>query len=213
MRIAKGFNLLAPFYTLLTRLIFGKSLEHSQKHFLNSIKPDDRILILGGGSGTLLKDLLELQPTVTVDYIDISIKMIELARKKNGNPLNVTFIVGTEQSIPSITYTVVITNFYLDLFSGNSLKTIIPLIKSHLADNGQWLVTDFVSKKSWHKMMLWMMYRFFRITTGIEAKTLPGWENQLRENGLKESEFKNFFGGFIKSIRLIPPLSSLGCAE
>lgn len=198
-RIAKGFDRLAPVYTRLSRIVFGKPLERSQNHFLNSIKANDRILILGGGSGELLKSLLKQQPNIPIDYIDISEKMIQLAREKTQSPSNVNFIVGTEQDIPNQTHTVVITNFYLDLFSDATLKTVIEKIKITLQPDAHWLVTDFVNEKWWHQMMLGLMYLFFRITTHIEATRLPHWTQHLMNHGAKEIDSKRFYGGFIES--------------
>jgi ubiquinone/menaquinone biosynthesis C-methylase UbiE len=202
-RIAKGFDFLAPVYQTLTDSIFGKKLELSQLQFISCIKADDQVLVLGGGSGNLLKSLLHHQPRVIVDYIDISEKMIQLAREKTQNPSTVNFIAGTEQNIPDRKYTVVITNFYLDLFSDTALQSVIQKIKTHLTPDAQWLATDFVSDKSWHKILLRIMYRFFRIATGIEARSLPQWEKHIVQAGLTENQSKFFFGRFIKSCRYV----------
>lgn len=198
-RIAIGFNRLARVYSTLAGIVFGKTLLHAQEYFLPAVKAGDHILIVGGGSGDLLRSLLKQQTQIRVDYIDISEKMIQLAREKTKNPLIVNFIVGTELDIPNRAYSVVITNFYLDLFSDHTLQHVVRKIKTHLSFDGQWLVTDFVSNKNWHKTMLWMMYRFFRIVAGIEARTLPDWDRQLKQAGLAEVDLKIFFNGFIKS--------------
>ena len=115
-KVATGFDRLAPVYKVLARIIFGKTLQHAQEYLLTSVKSGDHILILRGGSVEVLKSLLSQQPHVAVDYIDISSKMIQLARKQTKSASNVNFIIGTEQNIPGRTYTIVITNFYLDLF-------------------------------------------------------------------------------------------------
>lgn len=200
-RIATGFDRLASAYSSLSKVVFGVAPEQAQQHFITSVNAGDCILILGGGSGDFLKSLLKHQAEITVDYIDISQKMIRLAREKTHNPSNVNFIAGTEQVIPNRKYTVIITNFYLDLFSDNTLQNIVQKIKTHLTPGARWLATDFVSKKGWHKIMLWMMYRFFRIAVGIEAKSLPRWEEQVERAGLAKGDSKVFFGGFIKSCR------------
>lgn len=199
MKIATGFNRLAPFYTLLTRLAFGKTLQRAQEHFLSSIHPGDHVLILGGGSGELLKSLLKQQPRITVDYIDISSKMIQLARKKTHNAPNVNFIIGTEQHLPDRTYSVVITNFYLDLFPDDTLDHVIKKIKTHLRPGGQWLAADFVEEKGWHKVMVSCMYLFFKTIARIEASRLPDWQSTLKKAGMQEISSKKFYRGFIKS--------------
>lgn len=179
--------------------MFGKTLDHAQKFPLDFIEPDVSVLILGGGSGELLNTLLQKHPTVSVDYIDLSPNMIELAKRKTGNPLSVNFITGTEQNIPSRTYTVVITNFYLDLFSDKRLNEVIDIIKPRLSDNVIWLATDFISEKTWHRIFLKVMYVFFKIITRIEAGSLPDWQSALSHAGFREVKSKNFYGGFIKS--------------
>ena len=203
-RIATGFDRLAPVYQCLSEIVFGKSLAQAQQHNLNFIKSGDRVLILGGGSGVFLKSLLDQPAQITVDYIDLSGRMIQMACDKTKNPKNVNFIIGTEHNIPQQSYTIVITHFYLDLFSNNTLPDVIREIKTHITQETQWLVTDFVSEKWWHKIMIWIMYRFFRILTGIEARTLPHWEYSLAHANLLPDKSKKFFGGFIKSVRWIP---------
>lgn len=198
-RTERGFDFLASRYTSLTRLVFGKTLDHAQKFPLDFIEPGVSILILGGGSGQLLSTLLQKHPAVSVDYIDLSPKMIELAKGKTGNPSSVNFITGTEQNIPSHAYTVVITNFYLDLFSDKKLNEVIDIIKPRLADNVIWLATDFISEKTWHRIFLKVMYVFFKIVTRIEAGSLPDWQSALSHAGFREVKSKNFYGGFIKS--------------
>ena len=197
--ISTGYNRLAPVYTFLTKIVFGRSIQTSQLHFLSHLQPDHRLLILGGGSGDLLKAILEKQPKLIIDYIDISSKMIKLARQKIPAAATVNFIEGTEQNIPDTTYDAVITNFYLDLFPDAALSQVIATIKKSLPTNAKWLVTDFVNEKIWHRIMLWIMYRFFRITTGIEASRLPHWESALLKSGIQEVESAKYYGRFIKS--------------
>lgn len=198
-RIAAGFNRLAPFYTIISTLVFGKKLKQAERHFLAILKPNDRVLILGGGSGNFLQALLQRQPDVIIDYIDISSRMIALAKKKTRHPSNVNFIIGTEENIPTQKYSSVITNFYLDLFSDKTLQHIVQKIKIHVQPDAQWLATDFISQKRWHKILLWIMYRFFRVTTGIEASRLPDWQSTLQKAGMQEIRSKKFYCGFIKS--------------
>jgi tRNA (cmo5U34)-methyltransferase len=196
-RTSTGFDLLAPAYTFLIRKVFGKTLERAQCHFLHYLKPDDHILMLGGGDGTFLKVLLATHPNLRIDYIDISPRMIALAKQKTPTSSTVNFIVGTEENIPNTPYSVVITNFYLDLFSDKTLKTIIEKIKSCMQPKAYWFATDFVHEKWWHGLMLWLMYRFFRITTGIEAKRLPKWQHHLTDTHEKEIVAEKFYHGFV----------------
>lgn len=198
-RTAKGFNLLAPVYSGLSKLIFGKSIERAQLHFLDCIDSTHHVLFLGGGSGEVLHALVRKYPAVKIDYIDLSPNMIELAKRKTGSSSSVNFITGTEQNIPDRDYSVVITNFYLDLFSNERLNEVIDIIKPRLADNVTWLATDFISEKAWHRIFLKIMYVFFKIVTGIQANSLPDWQSALSNAGFREFTSRKFYGGFIKS--------------
>jgi ubiquinone/menaquinone biosynthesis C-methylase UbiE len=128
-RISKGFDRLAPVYTLLTKIVFGGRVQRAQLHFLTQITRNDHVLILGGGSGDLLKALLEKNPGLIVDYIDISPRMLNLARKKINKTSNVNFIECTERNIPETAYSLAITNFYLDLFTDSTVAPVITTIK------------------------------------------------------------------------------------
>ncbi len=198
--IAKGFNTLAPVYSRLVRVIFGNSLQQAQLHFVSHIHPTDRVLILGGGDGTFLKALLARYPELHVDYIDLSPRMIALAKQKVLPTANVTFITGSENDIPGTTYSVVITHFYLDLFSETTLPTVIEKINAKLRPGARWLAADFVNETWWHDLMLWVMYRFFRLTTGIEAKRLPNWQRWLTTAAGKKMIHKKFYRGFVTTM-------------
>jgi tRNA (cmo5U34)-methyltransferase len=198
-RISTGFDRLAPIYTVLTKIVFGGRVQRAQLHFLTQITRNDHVLILGGGSGDLLKALLEKHSGLIVDYIDISPKMLGLARKKVNKTSNVNFIEGTERNIPETAYSLVITNFYLDLFTDSIVAQVITTIKKSLRPDAKWLATDFVNESAWQRIMLWVMYRFFRMTTGIEATRLPNWTSVLTKSGMQELDSAKFYKGFIKS--------------
>jgi ubiquinone/menaquinone biosynthesis C-methylase UbiE len=128
--------------------------------------------------------------------------MLEKSKKRieERDQNRVRFILGTESNIDStIKFDAVITNFFLDLFS-DSLQQVIQKIKISLGREAVWIVTDFVDRgKFWHRLMLSVMYRFFRVTTGIEATRLPDYEKQLLGSAIKKSKEKFFFGSFINS--------------
>ena len=49
------FDLVAPFYDALSRLVFGDQIVKSQTHFLHQVQKDDQVLILGGGTGQIFE--------------------------------------------------------------------------------------------------------------------------------------------------------------
>lgn len=201
----KGFDLLAPVYDRFASLVYGSAIREAPLVFLKAIPSTGHVLILGGGTGWLLTELLEMHPQCNVWYVEASAKMLEQARQKlsEQQKSHVKFIHGTEDSIPrEIQFHAVITAFFLDLFSPASLRRVIKKIDTSLAPKSVWLVSDFIARKVWwQRLLLKMMYAFFRWCCGIEAKQLPPWEQCMTAQGWQVEEEQLFFRGFIKSVR------------
>ena len=195
---SKGFDKLAGVYDMLTIFVFGKSMRNAQRHHLLHIKEHVTILILGGGTGWLLDDILRNKANCEVWFLDISKEMIALAKKRNTGNNRIHFIQATEEAIPrEIMFDVIITNFYLDLFSG-SLPAVLKRILHQFSESGKWIVVDFVNEdRWWQQAMLRAMYLFFRMMCSIEAKALPSWREHMMRLGLILKDHQKFFCGFI----------------
>lgn len=197
------FNWLARHYDQLATMVFGKSLHQAQITYIEQIPHDANVLILGGGTGKILKELLRINSAGRIWYIEASSTMIELA-KRNTSELNrqqILFIHGKEDSIPlEIKFDIVITDFFLDLFSQHSLDALIEKVNYSLAPGALWLACDFIDYgKWWQKGALRMMYLFFRFCCGIESNKLPPWEFQLRQSGLQLIRSRFFVSHFVKT--------------
>ena len=199
-----GFNAIARQYDFLKQLVFGKAIYQSQISFLTSIPNGCKILVIGGGSGEILPVLAESCPEAEIWFIDASSEMLRIAgrRLSDTSPAKVRFIHGTEQDLPdNILFNVVITNFFLDLFSDAKVRGLCTLISSKLSADGMWLVSDFVDgKKIWQRFLLWTMYRFFALACHVEARRLPAWSDHIQWAGMEEISSRLFFGGFIRSV-------------
>ncbi len=198
-RVSSGFDFLTPHYDFLARFVIGRDIVNAQLHFLKSFTAGNHILILGGGSGWILKPLYAACPDLRIDYIELSPKMLQSAKSNSENNGQINFIQGTENDIPNRLYDGVITNFYLDMFDAKSINAVINKIRKSMTLTALWVVTDFVCENSWHKMMLWLMYRFFRVVARIEATRLPDWQSEMIHAGLTPSATKKFKNGFINS--------------
>lgn len=198
--LASGFDRLAPGYDVLASVIIGKGIQHSQLHFLNRLTSCNKLLILGGGTGWILPSILKVNPTLRIDYIDVSPKMIAFSKGRVAQNSQIRFIISTEEGIPDFDYDCVITNFYLDLFNDEKLRRILARIKMSLQPGACWIVTDFVNEKAWHTWTLRLMYGFFQFTTGLKTQKLPSWEPALQSAGGTQLVTEKFSRGFIKSI-------------
>ena len=77
------FNWIAPYYDTLTCLVFGNTIWKAQTGYLNYVPPHATVLVLGGGSGKWLRDLLQRNETCQICFVEASSKMVELAKKNN----------------------------------------------------------------------------------------------------------------------------------
>jgi tRNA (cmo5U34)-methyltransferase len=202
--VVNDFNRIASVYDALASLVFGKSLIKAQHFFLDMIPAEATVLILGGGSGELLQTLLQQKPRCRVVYVDAAEKMIALARRRVKDSSRVTFLCGTEETpLPVEVVTVIITNFYVDLFTPVSLRRIVTRLQAVLAPNGMWLVTDFVTPAGvWQRLLLATMYRFFKMVSNVEASHISDWPEIMRAAGLSAQVEKMFYSGMIKSVVL-----------
>src|SRR5450631_1026229 len=94
---------IAPWYELLERLAFGRSLEKCRCRFLPDICGARRILALGDGDGRALVALLKASAGAQVDYIDLSVGMLKIAKKRvaqAGVAGQVTFLHGDALTCP-----------------------------------------------------------------------------------------------------------------
>ncbi|MFZ6009654.1 MAG: class I SAM-dependent methyltransferase [Bacteroidota bacterium] len=196
------FNSIAPYYDKLAGAIFGRSIQRAQLHFLSEIPDGSTILILGGGTGWILRELFQRKPASKVTYIEASSAMIGQSKMQAQQfSRSIHFIHGTERSLrPDQKFHAVITNFYLDLFSETILRKVVQQVRSQLKQGGFWLVSDFVNdRKWWHRLLLWIMYRFFNSIARVEARVLPDWQSILKHHQLREEKTQVFYSGFIRS--------------
>ena len=176
-------------------------LINAQQYLLNAIPASARILIAGGGTGWILEELTKIHPSgLTIDYIDASQKMISLAKKRNAGNNQVTFITAPVQDISygPKGYDVVLTPFLFDNFTDSTLQKIFPIIDQRLSREGIWLYCDFEDTGIFQqKVLLKIMYIFFRLCCGIEASQLPDIASCFSKYQYKITGQKTYRKGFV----------------
>lgn len=189
-----GFDLLAPYYDRLVKIIFGDRLHDATAEHLDFLKPDDKVLILGGGTGRILTSLPPLQKPVL--YIDTSAQMISQAKKRKTQ---CEVVFSAEEKYFHERIDAIILPFFLDMFDISTGKAYLNTIQKNLADSGKILFTDFATpQRQYHKLLLWLMYRFFRVLCGIEAKALPNYD-LIFQKDLKIVYRKKYMDGFLET--------------
>lgn len=203
-----GFDFVASFYDPLARLVYGRALQRAQEAALEAGLPggSPRVLIIGGGTGWVLGQVLRRQPKARVVYVEASARMLARseawARRHLPQHLSqIEFRLGTEASLPpTACFDAVVTFFFLDLFELARLQSITEQLGALLAPGGRWLLADFARpRRWWQRVLLTLMYWFFGFTTGISARRRPPIEDELARLGREPTPAGQFFGGMVEA--------------
>jgi len=198
--MSANFNNSAWFYDRLSRLVYGRALINAQVYLLQFVPPDTNILIVGGGTGWILEELTQLQPSgLSITYVEVAAKMIARCKKRNTGCNKIYYInEAIENTIVSSNFDVVITPFLFDNFTDKNLPIILGRISKSLKPGGIWLNTSFQSTgKLWQAALLKLMFIFFKTLCGIEASKLPAIDQQFEKHGYKVIEERLFFRRFM----------------
>ena len=195
----------AGFYDKLSKVVFGNALVEAQRSVLHYIPENAKILIAGGGTGAILEEISRIRAHGTaITYVEISEKMIAVARKRNAGGNNVLFIHAAIETFRSDErFDVIITSFLFDNFRQDKAAVVFNVLDNLLVRNGSWLFTDFNVEKNqsriWQKWLLKSMYLFFKIFSNVEANELPETGMLFRNAGYKLLFEKSFYRKFIRS--------------
>jgi spermidine synthase len=193
--------------------VFGKCIKQAQIDTISYIPHGAAVLIIGGGTGWYLQELLTRKKLQKVVYIEASRKMLNLTHKSIQKILpelsgtTVELRLGTEDKIyPHEHFDVVVTHFFLDMFSQHLLQKISQVLHRSLKQNGLWLIADFRISATetglhqwWKKELVKSMYLFFRAVCHISAKTLPDFGCLFADLGLQLAYESTFYKGLIFS--------------
>lgn len=213
-RISRGFDRIAPVYESLGRFFVGRSLFQSQVWEIPRLPENCSVLIVGGGAGGFLSELLASGKARQVCYVDISPKMIELSRTRiekllrdtGDRTCQVEFITGTVDDIPAWgDYDVVITNFFLDLFTTEETVRLVAKLDCHLRPGGLWCFSDFclkdrTSSKVLKELYISSLYASFGMFCGISGRRLPPYEAVFRAADYEARDEASFGRDMIRSV-------------
>ncbi len=200
-----NFDSVAWCYDFLSSLVFGDKIKKSQTVLFQHINDNSKVLIIGGGTGWVILELMQAKKVSRIDYIELSEKMLQKARSISQTDKNImlNFIHGDENSIPEgETYDIVISFYFLDLFQKERLEKVISKLVNGLRLEGKLLLADFnVSSPSplLHKLLVKTMYLFFSLTCRIETKKLIDPRPLLNSYNLHSCYRTSFFNGLIVS--------------
>lgn len=202
------FDLLAPHYRWMEAVSFGRLLHRCRVALLGRMTDARRALVLGDGDGRFLRDLLAVNPRVTVDAIDGSRAMTAEAERRaemvpGGRP-RVRFRTADARtvSLPAAEYDLVVTHFFLDCFPHSQLGSLVERVAAACAPGGRWMAADFRlpargAARAAGGVALFGLYAFFRLVTGLPAGRLVDPDPLIRRCGFAPEAETRLLGGFL----------------
>ena len=207
----KSFDRVAWIYDFLAGMVFGRAIRRSQTVHLSDLPKGGKVLIVGGGTGWILIEILKHLHPDQVIYIDSSPEMIyktrkKLARKRPQDQGKVHLVVGPlREYLPAEPMDLVITNFFLDVLPPDQIWVRMSELKERLVEGGYWHFADFNYPKKGAgrqlaRILIPFMYFFFRKVAGISARQLPNFGDLFDQLGMTELQEERFYGKLIRSV-------------
>ncbi len=189
-----SFDVLAPHYRWMEFVLAGEKLQRCRTAFLDQIAEADKVLILGEGNGRFLRECRRKLPNAHITCVDASARMLTLARERltgqGGGNVDFVHADALAWSPSGDRFDLIVTHFFLDCFRREQLESLIAKLAHSAAPRASWLLADFQSaaygfRRYRSRLILWGMYRFFRVVTRLPATALVSPDTFLERNGFK----------------------------
>ena len=191
---------IAPHYWWIEMLGMGRTLERRRRWFLPRIQNARRALVLGDGDGRFLRELLRENPMVQADYVDLSGRMLELARRKAGEDRVVyKHADARDAEFSPEEFDLIATHFFFDCFSSQELEPLITRIGAAATPSARWVVSEFRTNSIPARLLVRALYLFFRITTGLKNQRLVDHRPILSAQGFRLIDTGPSQGGLVVS--------------
>ncbi len=195
-----NYDFVAPFYNALASVIFVNRINKSQFALLSELKQQTNILYIGGGTGVILDQLLELNSNARITYLEKSKKMIFQTKKKSISHNRINYILGTEDDLKNEKFDAIITNYFLDQFDKRTRERIFDSLTAKLIYNGLWIATDFNPAKKWWQIIIEkLMFLFLKACTNIQSGKIPDIKILFKANVFQLVAKERFYGNYIFS--------------
>jgi ubiquinone/menaquinone biosynthesis C-methylase UbiE len=157
--------------------------------------------MLGEGDGRFLARFAQANPEASIEYVDSSIRMLDLARLRAGNG-RICYKVADalNETRRAASYDLICTHFFLDCLEGQEIERLAERLRAAARPGARWLVSEFRQpRRGWQTVWAWLwlrgLYLFFGIATGLRTRRLADHRPVLAKHGFRlKCEETSWFG-------------------
>jgi ubiquinone/menaquinone biosynthesis C-methylase UbiE len=190
--IIQKYNWIAPIYDLFGILIESKARQRALD--IASIKNGEKVLEVALGTGLNFAEILKRNPDGWVNGIDVSIKMVEKAKKrisKTGQKnYTLNFCDCRHLLFEDETFDVIMTQYLLDILPVQDFIPILLEFKRVLKDGGRVVLVNMTKGEKWLNQIYEEIYK-------LKLPLLAGCRGVMAQPFLKEIGFKKFHREFV----------------
>lgn len=205
-----SFDTLAPFYRGMERMFAGTLMQKCRTSFIGDAADSRQALVVGEGPGQFLAAMLAVNSKAIVTCVDQSPRMIaecraHLARRR----LDERQVQFVQQDALKWTpafgaFDLVVTHFFLDCFPPDQLAGLVRRLADAATAGATWLLADFrLPASGWQRqrarLIVALLYRFFRLTTNVAASRLTPPDDHLRAAGFALAARREWSFGLVHS--------------
>jgi len=206
-----NYDRVAPIYDLSKTLLFLGAIQHCQNHHLPLLKEAKRILLIGGGTGKIIKTLQAHCRFEALDYVDNSPNMIAYAERyiQSHHAHLVDKIKFHQEDIfnysTATKYDAIVAPFVLDCFTDAQLDVLGEKLSGWMTSGGLLLFSDFHESESsgssrlLSRMLTKSLYFMLNAICRLDVDALPNFERMFKKQHWLLVDEHTFFLRVLKS--------------
>jgi len=193
--IVRKYNWIAPIYDFFGILMESKARQRALE--IAKIQNGEKILEVALGTGLNFVELLKRNPNGWVDGIDVSMRMMEKAKKrisKTGQE-NYTLYLCDCRHLPfeDETFDVIMSQYLLDILPVEDFIPILLEFRRVLRDGGRIILANMTKGEKWLNQFYEGIYR-------LKPPLLAGCRGVMAEPFLEKTGFREFRREFVSQL-------------
>jgi ubiquinone/menaquinone biosynthesis C-methylase UbiE len=193
--IIRKYNWIAPIYDLFGVLMESKARQRALH--IAAIQDGEKVLEVALGTGLNFVEILKRNPNGWVDGIDVSMKMVEKAKKRiyKTGQRNYTLYLCDCRHLPfdDGTFDVIMTQFLLDILPVEDFIPILLEFKRVLKHGGRIILVNMTKGENWLNQIYEGIYR-------LKPPLLAGCRGVLAQPFLEKIGFEELKREFVSQL-------------